>query len=161
MEQQIKPWSASSLHAKCAAIKNYDDFFAVFRELSPFYSEELGKDLFELSITQTGDGADSMAGCLLIAIEPSMSYSCDELLRKISKSNWNVSNREVPFYLVSQFGKINLNKNLIEVLADSSLSDEERKYVDSVAYWTSSPAAYLAEPLHYFEWQEVIERENT
>ncbi len=161
MKEQIESWNIPELRAKFANIKNYDDFFSVFRELAPYSSEALAEALFEISINQTGNVADAMAGCLLIAIEPSMNYSCNELLIKISQSRWNVSNREVPFYLVSQFGKIHLNSVLIEMLSDSSFSESERIYIDSVLYWVSSPAAKLVEPLHYFEWQEVIERENT
>jgi hypothetical protein len=145
---------------KLAKIKTYDDFFEVRQAVASLSSTELFNSLFPVSIENLGDGADSYAGLLLIELDPKHELTLEDMLLKIAKSKWNVSNREIPFYLVSQFGKWNVLNKVKELLKDGSFNEEEKKYLETVNYWASGPASGLSEPLHYFEWQEVIEREN-
>ena len=143
-----------------AKIKNYDDFFKVRQAVANLSGTELFNSLFPLSIENLGDGADSFAGLLLIELDPKHELTLADMLLKIAKSKWNVSNREIPFYLVSQFGKWNVLNKVNELLKSGSFNAEEKNYLETVNYWASGSASSLSEPLHYFEWQEVIEREN-
>jgi len=145
---------------KLAKIKTYDDFFEVRQAVASLSSTELFNSLFPISIENIGDSADSFAGLLLIELDPKHELTLENMLLKIAKSKWNVSNREIPFYLVSQFGKWNVLNKVNELLKDVSFNEEEKNYLETVNYWASGPPSGLSEPLHYFEWQEVIERKN-
>ena len=145
---------------KLTKIMNYDDFFEVRQLISNLSSTDLFNSLFPLSIDNLGDGADSIAGMLLIEFDPKHEITLEEMLLAISNSKWDISNREIPFYLVSQFGKWTVLNKVKEFLNSGNLNEDQKKYLESVSYWASGPASGLAESLHYFEWQEVIEGEN-
>lgn len=141
-------------------IENYDEFFALSRKLSSSNDEELFNFLFPIAISKRESNASGTAGMLLIDLEPKHTRSCAELINEIANSDWFVSFKEVPFYLVSQFGKWNLASEIKEFLGRSGLTEEQRRRAESIWYWASSPSAKLSYDLHYFEWQEVIESEE-
>ena len=63
----------------------------------------------------------------------------------------------MPFYLVTQFGKSNV-LNAVEVLCGQLPEGKQRTRLEGIAYWARMPAASLIDALHYFEWEETIER---
>jgi hypothetical protein len=144
-----------------ANIDKYDDFFALSRKLSQVEDSELFDFLFPLAISQrTTENINGIAGLLLVDLEPKHTRSCQELLDEMAHSKWFVSNKEVPFYLVSQFGKWNLFNEYKTYVSSAELSEQQQRRIETIIYWASSPTAKLAYDLHYWEWQEVIEAED-
>jgi hypothetical protein len=140
-------------------IHTYDGFFELSRKLSLIEEKELFEFLFHAATNERGGNVNGTAGRLLIDLDPKASDTCDVLVHKIAKSKWDVSNKEIPFYLVTQFGKWNLAAEIKKVVNDNSYSDQERRLAEGVWYWASGPASKLSHDLHYFEWQEAIEGE--
>jgi hypothetical protein len=141
-------------------IENYDLYSVLSRKLSGYSDTEVFNFLFPISIDKREHNS-GVAGKLLIDLEPKHTRSCAELIDEIANSNWFVSFHEVPFYLVTQFGKWNLKKEIDQYISNPSTTKDQRKMVKSVWYWASMPTSGLSEDLHYFEWQEVIEGENS
>jgi len=142
-------------------IKNYDALSELSRELSSYPQDELFNFLFPIAISCRSSYINGTAGYLLIDLEPKHTRECAELLNEIAHSRWDVSNREIPFYLVTQFGKWNLEKEIKDYVASNELTESEIRIVETIWYWASSPSVTLCEDLHYFEWQEVIEGEES
>lgn len=141
-------------------VQSYDDFFALSLKLSSSNEDDLFNFLFPIAISDRESKAPSIAGMLLIDLEPKHTRHCSELINEVANSNWFVSFKEVPFYLVSQFGKWNLESEIKAFLLQSGLTENQRKRAESIWHWASSPSAKLSYDLHYFEWQEVIENEG-
>lgn len=142
-----------------ANIIKYEDFFELRQRVAKERPEGLAELLLTTAITNLGDKADGVAGRLLIELEPKCPLSCEQVLERVYESSWNVSCKEVPFYLVSQFGKWYV-LNAVESLVSSLPSGEQRRRVEGISYWARMPTSELAKPLHYWEWQEVIEGEG-
>lgn len=140
-----------------SVVESYDQFFALRQKLASLESQWLYDFLFPISIRNNGDSADVIAGRLLIELEPKCTERCSILLSRISASNWNLSLREVPFYLVSQFGKWNLLAEAERYLSGRSAAERQGDRVTTVMYWAQFPTSELSKPFHYWEWQDVIE----
>jgi hypothetical protein len=142
-------------------INDYDAFSELSEKLSSYPKDELFNFLFPIAISCRGSYINGIAGYLLINLEPRHTRKCSELLNEIAHSKWDVSNREVPFYLITQFGKWNLEKEIKDYVASNKLTELDTRRVETIWYWASSPTVTLCEHLHYFEWQEVIEGEES
>jgi hypothetical protein len=141
-----------------SSIKTYDDFFALCRSLSAVEESTLFEFLFPIAISaHSGDNANSIAGFALLELEPKCQMSCEETVEAISNSRWDVSNREIPFYLISQFGKWRVGEAVTAFLKNPRKTDEQKRYVETIWYWAGLPSIKLAEKLFYWEWQEAIE----
>lgn len=140
-----------------AEVKNYDQYFDLSMSISGIEESELFSFLFSTAVSGRSDGSDSIAGKLLIDLEPKAFKSCKELILEIAASSWDVSNKEIPHYLVSQFGKWNLLETYNQTVPYSNLLPQEKKRAESIMYWALLPTASLSKPLHYWEWQEIIE----
>ena len=141
-------------------IENYDAFFALSRKLSVLPEADIFNFLFPIAISEREGGASGIAGKLLIDLEPKHTRSCSELVEEIARSNWFVSFKEVPFYLVSQFGKWTLAEEVRLYLKNPTATEAYRRRAESIWYWASQPSSKLSNDLHYFEWQEAIEGEE-
>jgi hypothetical protein len=141
-------------------IENYDSFSVLSRKLSAYPESELFDFLFPISIDKRENNS-GVAGKLLIDLDPKHTRSCAKLIDEVANSNWFVSFQEVPFYLVTQFGKWNLKKEIDQYISNPSTTKDQRQMVKSVWYWASMPTSGLCEYLHYFEWQVAIERDNS
>jgi hypothetical protein len=97
-----------------------------------------------------------MASFLLASIDPPPARGCKELLLELAGASWDLSNKVLPFYLVTQFGKAQL-LDTIEQLVRGATDSALKIKLEGVAYWAKMPTADLAEPLHYFVWEEAIE----
>ena len=143
---------------RLANITNYDDFFALSREFSKVEESVLFDFLFPLALEQrTSENTNGIAGLLLIEIDPKPTKILNEIMKEIALSKWFVSNREIPFYLASNFGKWNVIKAYNEYIESNDLTEDQLNRFQTIVYWVSSPAAKLCYDLHYWEWQEVIE----
>jgi hypothetical protein len=143
-----------------AHVTKYEEFFELRQRIAREHPEGLAEFLLNTAMANLGDKADGVAGRLLIELEPRCPVSCEQVLDQVSKSNWNVSFKELPFYLISQFGKWNVLRAVESVAGAASLTGEQRVRVEGIAYWARMPTSELAKPLHYWEWQEVIEDEG-
>jgi len=142
---------------RLASIVNYEDFFVLRQALAKHNPTEVYEFLMPLAISSEQDGANAVAGRALIELEPKCPHDCRTVLSSIATSNWDLSLREVPFYLVSQFGKWNLLREIDALVATAVLPKRERVLVEGVSYWASFPTSELTKPFHYWEWQDVIE----
>lgn len=150
-----------SFRSRCAEIRGWDDYLELRNTIVRSWSQErLWDCLLAILLSFRDEHSDTIAGYLLIDLEPKPQVSCDELLSRISVSRWYLSNRELPFYLVSRFGKDNLLPLLATKLSSEPLAEDQRVTLEGIQYWASMPASTLSERLHYFEWQEAIEGKN-
>ena len=146
-------------HQDLIHITKYEDFFELRQRVARERPEGLAEFLLNTATANLGDMADGVAGRLLIALEPECPFSCEQVLQLVSESTWNVSYKELPFYLISQFGKRNVLL-AAERLASAAPPGEQRSRVEGISYWAGMPTSELTKPLHYWEWQEAIEGEG-
>jgi hypothetical protein len=73
------------------------------------------------------------AGNLLVDLEPPCPVSCEEALRLVRDGEWDLSLREVPFYLISRFGKRKLAEGVSKLVEEVS-GRQERLALETVAY---------------------------
>jgi hypothetical protein len=107
--------------------------------------------LFAVAVEYVGDGADQVAGRLLVALEPACPVSCREALLTLALGDWQLSDKLVPFYLVTQFGKGELLRVAAELVAEAGLSGSQITAVNGVAYWAGVPAVELLDP--FVSWE--------
>jgi hypothetical protein len=93
---------------------------------------------------------DAQAAGLLLDLEPPCPISCEDALRMIAE-NWQISDKLVPFYLVTQFGKLYLTKAVSSVAVE--FKGDRRHRVETVAYWAGIPSvgtidAYIIQSRH-------------
>lgn len=143
------------------SIRSYEEFFSFCQSLRKTDAHTVFEFLFSIAISARGDGANSRAGLALIELDPRCPVSCAEVIETIAASSWDVSNREIPFYLISQFGKWPLAAAIQEFCERPDVSEQQRKCVESIWYWAGSPSARLTVNLFYWEWQKTIEGTDT
>jgi len=141
-------------------VESHDQFTELRKSVSEIDKNKIFEELFPIAIDYNGDGADAIASSLIISFDPVCNKTCEELLSEISNSKYNLSNREIPFYLVTQFGKHNLLKSIDGILNTGTLNEEQKTLVEGIKYWASFPPADSTANFHYWEWQEVIEGNN-
>jgi hypothetical protein len=103
----------------------------VFRALFPI-ALDAGEEL----------AADQLAAQMLVDLEPECPVSCEDALRMVAAGRWNVSDKLVPFYLISQFGKFRLAGAIQTILAEG-LGQEARVMVAGVGYWARLPTVEM------------------
>jgi hypothetical protein len=145
-----------SLEERIRSVATYDDYLALFRSLAELDHSLLFRSLWHLAIRERWDGRRAIASFLLANIDPPPARGCEELVLELASASWDLSNKVLPFYLVTQFGKTQL-LSTIEQLVGRSTDSTQKVKLEGVAYWAKMPAANLAEPLHYFSWEEAIE----
>jgi hypothetical protein len=74
------------------------------------------------------------AGKLLVDLDPPCPVSCAEALRMVTDGDWDLSLKEVPFYLISQFGKLQLGQTVRKLLEGAS-DAQEKLALETIAYW--------------------------
>ncbi len=142
-----------------AQVQTYEQFLELRRALVTCLPDDLYESLFSIAISDCRDGAAKIAGYALIDLEPPCPETCGRVLERIHGSRWDVSFREIPFYLVTQFGKEHLLSEAKKFI--SSLPEgEPYSPVEIVVYWASGATEKLCEGYHYWQWQELIEDEN-
>lgn len=137
------------------SVSNYDVFVDLMLELSKSQDSELFDLLFSHSLS--GGKGSGVAAYLLIEIDPSPTRSCEDLLEEIAKSKWNVSMKEVPFFLISWFGKRSLKNAYDSFIDQANLTPEQKQRVGTIIYWASRPAANLIRSYHDWPWREADE----
>jgi hypothetical protein len=145
---------ASNIRERLDRIANADDFRAVSRSLAQWQSSEVYEALFPLAISGREGAAPWYAGCLLIDLQPDCPEPPLDMIARVHACKWFVSFREVPFYLVTQFGKrtvLDAAAHLLQAL-DSRSAEQSR--VQSLVYWARMPASDLCKHFHHWEIDE-------
>lgn len=144
------------LDKRIAAVSTYDEYLALYRSLSESNRIDLFDPLWNLAIRESWDGRRAIASFFLVGIDPPAPRGCGELLNELANAAWDLSNKVVAFYLVTQFGRACVLHAIEKALGRGTDSAQKVK-LEGVAYWARMPAADLVEPLHYFVWEEAIE----
>ncbi|MEO1034296.1 MAG: hypothetical protein AAFX44_01935 [Pseudomonadota bacterium] len=134
-------------------------FTKLYLELQHHDRAELFEAIWPLAISEPVDGTPTTANYLLVKLDLPTDRTCEELLADIRDRYWNLSNKIIPFYLVTKFGKQNVI-DCVKKMAGELSDGEQKRKVEGVGYWANHPPENLIEPMHYFEWEEVIEGEN-
>ena len=139
-------------------IGTWDEFFACRQELSKWQSDDLYRALFPLAISGRRGNAPHRAGCLLLELQPNCPDPLPDIVAKIHKSSWYVSFREVPFYLVTQFGKHAVIAAAEEFLSSLPQNRSEHSRAETLIYWASFPATELCRVFH--EWVQSLNEDT-
>jgi hypothetical protein len=100
----------------------------------------LFRGLFPLAVAAQRDGLAYPAACLLLVLEPPCDLPCEEALRWVVP-DWDISIKEVPLYLVTQFGKQELRRAVEALVKDDAIGDVERRRLETVVYWIDFPVS--------------------
>jgi hypothetical protein len=142
---------SESLVEALGRVVTYDDFVRVCQMLNGRTAQDLFETLFPLAI-RIGP-ASGTAARMLIELQPSCSLELPVLLGQIHAAQLDASNREVPFYLVSQFGQRAVLQEAAKFLALLPKGGPRSK-VDAISYWASMPAAELCKRFHLWEAED-------
>jgi hypothetical protein len=109
-----------------------------FRELRfklrQWEPDEVFHSLFWLALKTDLYPADFSASYLLVELDPPCPISCKEALLAIAGSKLNLSNRLVPFYLATQFGKRKIMDTYRELVMNDFPSSVPGA-LSTVKYW--------------------------
>lgn len=139
--------SVAELRRRLCAEMNSGRFYLLKSEFATMEPSRVFHMLFPIAIEFNGDVADQVAARLLALLEPACPCSCRESLVAIALAEWNLSDKMIPFYLISQFGKAKVHRVVNELVAQPGLSGSQITAVTGVAYWASIPLAQLVEDL--------------
>lgn len=144
--------TALDLQVALGEVETYDDFCEVRSKFSGPGFENSFQSLWPLAI-QRGNSAE-MAGYMLIELQPDTDHGIESLLEQIHCSELDASNRSVPFYLVSQFGR-GVVMRAASSFVTALPSEAPRSKVDAVLYWSSFPASELCKSFHDWEARDT------
>ncbi len=102
---------------------------------------ELFYGLFPLAVLHQWNGPSYAAAFLLLELEPPCPLSCADAIRAMVPQ-WDVSIEEVPMYLMTQFGKVQM-RQVIADLSGQAGSEDERTLLRVIGYWLTHPACDL------------------
>lgn len=135
------------------SVANYDAFVDLALELGTNPEPQLFDFLFAHSLL--GGRVGGVAACLLVETDPAPTRSCEKLLAEIATSKWDVSTKELPFFLISWFGKRFLKDAYRSFIQTANLTSEQKQRVGTIIYWTAGPAANLIRSYHDWPWREA------
>ncbi len=141
-----------NLEAELGKTASYDDFCDARSLFSNSSHHIVFQALWPLAIGRTD--AKEMAGYMLAELQPDSDQSIKLLMAQIHSSALDASNRIVPFYLVSQFGRrtvLRAASDFIKSLPQGS----PRSRVDAVQYWAAFPASELCKQFHDWEARDM------
>ncbi|HCF28670.1 MAG TPA: hypothetical protein DEV81_16035 [Cyanobacteria bacterium UBA11049] len=142
-----------------ASALSYSEFSQICTELSQLDPARLFNELFSISINNTGDAASSVASAVLVELEPKYYLSCCDMLVAISESTLDASNREIPFYMLCQFGRWAILEEIEALVNGGSLSKTQIKRISIISYWLNVSSATLVEPI-ISRWNWELENEE-
>jgi hypothetical protein len=136
--------SPGELRRRLGAKLTPREFLAIRDTLAGLPSKRVFHLLFPIATTQFpvatthSPWAWFSAAELLLELEPRCPLSCEDSLRLLAAGSWQPSDHLVPFYLVTQFGKIALLHAAKSVARE--LEDEAARSVETVSYWSEFPS---------------------
>ena len=147
----------TDLRQQLDAIATWVAFFEMRQLMAKWQPDEIYRALFPLAISGREGNAPHRAGCLLIELQPDCSVPLSEIVLQIHNSKWYVSFREVPFYLVTQFGKpavLDVAQKFLDALPPNRT---EHSRVETLVYWASFSASDLCKGFHEWEFERFNE----
>ena len=139
--------------SRLGSVRSYADLGILREELRPHNGPALFQDLFDAAAVYQADMASDFAACLLAELEPPCPLTCRDALIQLAAGSWNPSDRLVPFYLVSQFGKQELRRTIEALLAEAGACYVNPTF-ETVLYWIRLPAADLIAGHLEGRWRE-------
>jgi len=99
--------------------------------------------LYSIATTYGVDTPHDAAASILLQLQPRCPLSCEDALRFLARTNWNLSDHLIPFYLVTQFGQ----QRVVQAvrLVKTEFDNESQARVTGVGYWAEKPAVLLIE----------------
>jgi hypothetical protein len=105
-------------------------------------TEDLFHALFELALSDCVAPEARRAADMLVEVEPPCPISLDVALRAIARSDLNLSERAIPFYLLTQFGPDTI-RAAVRRLATGEFAPDPPPVLTGIAYWLSIPKIEL------------------
>ena len=99
--------------------------------------------LYSIATTYGVETPHDAAASILVELQPPCPLSCEDALRFLARTDWNLSDRLIPFYLVTQFGQQRVVQAVDVVKME--FDGENRTLVAGVGYWAEKPAVVLIE----------------
>ena len=112
--------------------------------------------LYSIATTYGVETPHDAAASILVELQPPCALSCEDALRLLANADWNLSDRLVPFYLVTQFGQERVLQAVD--IVKTEFDGERQARVTGVGYWAEKPAALLIE--HFVAEQHRARRED-
>jgi hypothetical protein len=122
----------------------------ILRQRKP---DDIFHALFWLTLRTDLHPTDYWASCLLVDLDPPCPISCKEALIAVAGSNLNLSNRLVPFYLVTQFGKGKVIKTYNELIANE-FPNGAPETLKTIQYWLSTSSVDLVD--NFITWRRKV-----
>jgi len=99
--------------------------------------------LYSIATTYGVDTPHDAAASILLQLQPRCPLSCEDALRFLARTDWNLSDHLIPFYLVTQFGQ----QRVVQAvrLVKTEFDNESQARVTGVGYWAEKPAVLLIE----------------
>ena len=141
-----------NLEAELGKIASYDDFCHTCSLFAGSSHQVVFQALWPPAIGRSD--ATEMAGYMLAELQPDSNHGIESLMAQIHSSALDASNRIVPFYLVSQFGR----RTVLRAASDfirSLPQGSPRSRVDAVQYWAAFPASELCKQFHDWEARDT------
>jgi hypothetical protein len=138
---------------RLAEIKSYADVRRLRDELRPHNGPDLFLALFPIALDYRADSASGIASGLLTDLEPPCPLNCRDALGRLARGSWNPSDRLLPFYLITQFGKLELLLSVKDLLAAEE-PEGQRADLEGVRYWAEMPTADLIAGHLEGQWRE-------
>jgi hypothetical protein len=121
----------------------HDRFRQLAAALGSHPADEVFGLLWPLALDTDLAPADAWASCLLVELEPWCPLAVEDALRAVGRSRLNLSNRLVPLYLASQFGKRKVGQ-AYRALVPAEFPGEVPHELSGIMYWLRAPAVDLA-----------------
>ena len=134
-----------ALAKQLADIKTIKDF-AEIRSMLQHWNKP---DLFSVLFAMASDHKAypwpvySVATDLLVSLEPPCPFTCREALLQLGKGHVEASLKRLPFYLVAEFGRVQVLKEADALLAEPGVDEQTREALSTVKYWVRAPASAL------------------
>ena len=134
-----KDWREATEQQKQEHKQQNEIFDAVCEEVCQHLRHAADQDVFDVLIARAcaldeppDFGLQNIAGHLLLFSKPRCPISCIEACRIVSRSEWNLSVEEVPWYLASYFGTEVVYQSVDELEEESDVQEAKAKVT---AYW--------------------------
>lgn len=143
------------LAQKLADVKTQKDFAEIRSMLQHWSQPELFSVLFAIASDYKTYPWPfySVAADLLVALEPPCPFSCREALVQLGKGHVEASLKRLPFYLVAEFGRVQVLKETEALLAEPGVNEQTREALTTVKYWVRAPASYLVGG-YFHRWEK-------
>lgn len=131
--------------AELEELDSLESFLAKARELEVWEKESVFEVLLEIASDSSAYPYPlySRAANLLVALDSPCPIPCREAILRIASAHYDCRLKTLPFYLVTHFGKSNVQSTVKDIVDDSEIDEGIRKSVGVIGYWAKALASYL------------------